>query len=40
MTKMVVRLPKGFEEKVREATEKADMLPTELIREVLRARCP
>lgn len=31
-----VKLPEGLEAKIREAAEKADMLPTEFIRQVLR----
>ncbi len=31
-----VKLPEGLEAKIKEAAEKADMLPTEFIRHVLR----
>ncbi len=31
-----VKLPEGLETKIKEAAEKADMLPTEYIRQVLR----
>ena len=38
MSRFVVRLPDSLTEKVREAAEEAEMLPTEYIREILRAK--
>ena len=37
MSRFVVRVPEGLAMKVREAAEELDLLPTEWIREVLRA---
>ncbi len=38
MTKIVLRLPEGLTEKVREEAERADMLPTEWVRELIRSQ--